>query len=164
MSLVSCRSIENGEFVITLYLVCDHERHVGDRDLVKVSAKNYRYAKVKAGKLGWVLRRKKIACPVCDDPSKQPVKQVRPAIVGQPHRPFIQDPLPFVPLKAEEPLQVVWTRKELEEDESFIPTEVGFEPTSATAGTAAKIEVLRQRAARGNPLFHVSDKKGLYSD
>ena len=33
-----------------------------------------------------------------------------------------------------------------------------FEPTDAIPGSPAKIEVLRQRAARGQPLFHSQDR------
>jgi len=154
--------------VVKLYLTCDDKRHVGDRVTVTVSANRWGNVKSKARKLGWFVNSKRVSCPVCCSVVKSPVlvvpKQVAPAIAGQPIRPFIRDPLPFVPLRVEPVCGVVWTRKAMvEEDDSFIPNQIGFSPTHEAPGTKAKIEVLRQRAARGNPLFHVDDRKG-YGD
>jgi hypothetical protein len=169
MPRVSCRSIEDGEFTITLYLTCDHKDHVGERETIRVRARNMYLAKSKSTRLGWRVTNRSAVCKRCfeDYCRKQPKpRESLPAIAGQPIRPFIRDPLPFVPLRVEPvAVGIQWTRKALEEDEdgSFVPNEIGFSPTHEPPGTDAKIEVLRQRAARGNPLFHVEDRKG-YGD
>ena len=45
-------------------------------------------------------------------------------------------------------------------DEDFAPevNDDGFEPTDAPAGSPAKIEVLRDRVERGQPLWHTEDR------
>lgn len=44
-------------------------------------------------------------------------------------------------------------------DEDFVPNEEnGFSPTDAPAGSAEKIEVLRKRVERGQPLWHNTDR------
>ena len=46
-------------------------------------------------------------------------------------------------------------------DEDFDPDEAGeggFEPTDAPAGSPSKIEILRRRVERGQPLWHDNDR------
>jgi hypothetical protein len=44
-------------------------------------------------------------------------------------------------------------------DEDFVPNDAeGFDPTDAPAGSDAKIEILRQRVALGQPLWHQEDR------
>lgn len=44
-------------------------------------------------------------------------------------------------------------------DEDFVPAESDeFEPTDAPAGSDEKIEILRQRVALGQPLWHQEDR------
>ena len=48
-------------------------------------------------------------------------------------------------------------------DEDFAPVEgVDFESTAAPAGSTAKIEMLRRRVQKGQPLWHTEDR-GDYS-
>jgi hypothetical protein len=48
-------------------------------------------------------------------------------------------------------------------DEDFVPRRGhDFEPTSAPAGSEDKIEILRRRVERGQPLWHGEDR-GDYS-
>ncbi len=45
-------------------------------------------------------------------------------------------------------------------DEDFLPSDTPeFEPTDAPAGSAEKIDVLRQRVELGLPLWHHEDRK-----
>jgi hypothetical protein len=44
-------------------------------------------------------------------------------------------------------------------DEDFVPKEDDrFSPTDAPAGSSEKIEVLRSRVERGQPLWHTTDR------
>jgi hypothetical protein len=44
-------------------------------------------------------------------------------------------------------------------DEDFAPSENSdFAPTDAPAGSTTKIDVLRQRVERGQPLWHTEDR------
>lgn len=44
-------------------------------------------------------------------------------------------------------------------DEDFVPNDDdGFDPTDAPAGSDDKIEILRQRVALGQPLWHTEDR------
>ena len=45
-------------------------------------------------------------------------------------------------------------------DEDFVPVENQlFEPTNAPAGSTDKIELLRRRVERGQPLWHEQDRR-----
>ncbi len=45
-------------------------------------------------------------------------------------------------------------------DEDFAPVEGNvFEPTNAPAGSTDKIELLRRRVERGQPLWHTEDRR-----